>query len=151
MQTEKNGYVLSDDQSKLNHDFIHFELSRSYWSEEIPRSITEKAAAHSLCFGIYHNNSQVAYARVVSDFATFGYLCDVIVAEAHRGAGLGKWMMECIMSHPELQGLRRFMLATRDAHSLYARFGFHTPENPDKLMEIVYPGMYKALQDKGNV
>lgn len=151
MLEHKNGYELSDDKSKLDHDFIHYELSRSYWSEEIPRSLTEKAAAHSLCIGVYKDGVQVAYARVVSDFATFGYLCDVLVAESHRGAGLGKWMMECIMAHPELQGLRRFMLATRDAHSLYERFGFHTPENPEKLMEIVYPGMYKAQQAKGNV
>ncbi|MCU0436145.1 MAG: GNAT family N-acetyltransferase [Bacteroidia bacterium] len=151
MLETQNGYELSDDKSRLDHDFIHHELSHSYWAEAIPRSLTEKSVQHSLCFGIYHNGSQVAFARVVSDFATFGYLCDVIVSENHRGAGLGKWLMQCIMAHPDIQGLRRFMLATRDAHTLYERFGFHIPAHPERLMEIVYPGMYKAQQADGNL
>lgn len=144
-------YELSDDRSRIDGDFVHRELSKSYWAEAIPREFTDKSIANSLCFGVYSNGTQVAFARVISDYATFGYLCDVIVTDEHRGAGLGKWIMEAVMEHPELQSLRRFMLATLDAHTLYTRFGFQPPKNPDRLLEIVKPGMYKEMRaQKGN-
>ncbi|MGL5889193.1 MAG: GNAT family N-acetyltransferase [Bacteroidia bacterium] len=145
-------YELSDERSRIDGEFVHHELSKSYWAEAIPRELTDKSIANSLCFGVYSNGKQVAFARVVSDFATFGYLCDVIVTEEHRGAGIGKWLMEVIMAHPELQNLRRFTLATRDAHTLYTRFGFEPLKNPDRLLEIVRPGIYKEMQEKqGNM
>lgn len=143
-----NGYELSDDRPRIDRQFVHDELSKSYWAQAIPRSVTDKSIEHSLCFGIYKNDQQVAFARVVSDFATFAYLCDVIVTEPHRGEGLGKWLMECIMAHPELQNLRRFMLATLDAHSLYTRYGFESPKYPDRLLEIVRPDIYKLQQEQ---
>jgi GNAT superfamily N-acetyltransferase len=152
MQKTYKQYELSDDRSRIDGDFVHRELSNSYWAEAIPRELTDKSIANSLCFGVYENGRQIAFARVVSDFATFAYLCDVIVIEAHRSAGIGKWMMEAIMQHTELQNLRRFMLATLDAHSLYTRFGFLPPKHPDRLLEIVRPGIYKEMQaEQGNM
>ena len=99
---------------------MHAFLSRSFWAEGIPRETVAKAVANSLCFGLFDGTSQVGLARVVTDRATFGYLCDVYVLETHRGQGLGKWLIETVMAHPDLQGLRRFQLVTRDAHGLYA-------------------------------
>lgn len=151
MHKTHNKYELSDDRNRIDGDFVYRELSNSYWAEAIPRALTDKSIANSLCFGVYSNGTQVAFARVISDFATFAYLCDVIVTDAHRGAGIGKWMMEAIMEHPDLQNLRRFMLATLDAHTLYTRFGFQPPKHPDRLLEIVRPGIYKEMREqKGN-
>lgn len=135
----KGDYQISTDATRLDFGAIHAYLTRSYWSPGISRALVERAAAHSLCFGLYHAGEQVGYARVVSDRTTFAYLCDVYVLENHRGQGLSKWLMRTIQAHPELQHLRRFMLATRDAHGLYATFQFTPLAHPERLMEIVAP------------
>lgn len=129
-------YEFSDDKSKLDVAAIHAYLSRSYWAKDIPRSLVERAITGSLCFGIYFQSSQVGFARVITDKATFAYLADVFVLEPHRGKGLSKRLMAFIQSHQELQGLRRFMLITRDAQGLYRQFGFVESSNPDRIMEI---------------
>jgi GNAT superfamily N-acetyltransferase len=137
-------YLLSTDKSKLDVDLIHHFLSmESYWALHIPRPIVERAIANALCFGIYLGDTQVGFARVITDAATFGYLADVFVLPAHRGKGLSKWMMECILAHPDLQGLRRMMLATRDAHGLYAGYGFTAPDNPSRFMALEKPDLYR--------
>ena len=129
-------YDISTDPSRLQLEAIHAYLERSYWSPGVPRAVVERAIAHSMCFGVYRGDTQVGFARVVTDKATFAYLADVYVLEEHRGQGLSKRLVEHIQAHPELQGLRRFMLATRDAHGLYAQFGFKAVAKPQSLMEI---------------
>jgi GNAT superfamily N-acetyltransferase len=137
---QRGGYEISTDLQRLDFEAIHAYLTRSYWSPGISRALVEKAAAgSSLCFGLYHGQAQVGYARVISDQATFAYLSDVYVLEEHRGQGLSKWLVQTIQAHPGLQCLRRFMLATRDAHGLYAGFGFTPVAHPERLMEIVVP------------
>lgn len=135
-------YWITTDPQKLDLDAIHAFLGRSFWAEGIPKETMAKAIANSLCFGLFDGGDQVGLARVVTDRATFAYLCDVYVLETHRGRGLGKWLIETVMAHPDLQGLRRFQLVTRDAHGLYSRHGFETPSNLDRHMEIFRPGMY---------
>ncbi|TDX00733.1 GNAT family N-acetyltransferase [Dinghuibacter silviterrae] len=138
MEWTQDGYTLSTDKTRLDVEAIHHFLStESYWALHIPRSIVERAIEHSLCFGMYDGPAQVGFARVVTDTATFGYLADVYVLPAHRGKGLSKWLMACIMAHPDLQGLRRFMLGTRDAHGLYAQYGFTQLSRPQRLMEVL--------------
>jgi GNAT superfamily N-acetyltransferase len=139
----RNGqYWITTDQQKLDLDAIHAYLSRSFWAEGIPKETVAKAIANSLCFGLFDGAEQIGFARVITDRATFAYLCDVYVLEAYRGRGLGKWLIETVMAHPDLQGLRRFQLVTRDAHGLYSRHGFATPNHPDRHMEIFKHGMY---------
>jgi GNAT superfamily N-acetyltransferase len=135
-------YEISEDKRRLDIGTIHGYLTRSYWSPGIPLAVVERAIQGSVCFGVYHGARQVGFARVVTDKATFAYLADVFILEAHRGKGLSKRLMERIVSHPELQGLRRFMLATRDAHSLYRQFGFTELASPERFMEILRPDMY---------
>ncbi|HTJ13888.1 MAG TPA: GNAT family N-acetyltransferase [Dinghuibacter sp.] len=143
MERKRDGYILSTDKSLLDVDAIHhFLAAESYWAKHIPRALVERAIDHSICFGLYHGDAQVGFARVITDQATFGYLADVYVLAGHRGRGLSKWMMEMIMAHPDLQGLRRFMLATRDAHKLYAQFGFAPVANPEPLMQINHVDPY---------
>jgi GNAT superfamily N-acetyltransferase len=139
-------YEISTDPARLDLGAMHAYLARSYWSPGIPFATVERAARHSLCFGLYERASgrQVGLARVVTDHATFAYLCDVYVLEAHRGHGLGKFMMRAVMAHPALTGARRIMLGTRDAHGLYARFGFGAPPDDGVLMQILRPDMYAA-------
>ncbi|MEO7984563.1 MAG: GNAT family N-acetyltransferase [Bacteroidota bacterium] len=121
----KGDFLISTDPSLLNIDIIHAYLSgESYWAQHIPRDIVERSISNSLCFGLYHNHQQIGFARLVTDKATFAYLADVFILQACRGKGLSKWIMEAIQSHPELQGLRRWMLGTRDAHGLYEQFGW---------------------------
>lgn len=141
-----NTYEISSDPGRLQPDAIHAYLVRSYWSPGIPRATVERAIANSLCFGIYadRGDTQVGFARVVTDKATFAYLADVYVLEAHRGQGLSKQLVALILAHPELQGLRRFILATADAHGLYAQFGFKPLAAPDRMMEIRHPNPYGA-------
>ena len=117
-------------------------LSRSYWAKGRPRERTERALANSLVFGLYDGGKQIGLARVVSDYAIFAYLCDVIIHEDYRAHGLGKWLMQTVMSHPDLQGLRRWTLATRDAHGLYKQYGWSPLNGPERWMEILnpYPG-----------
>jgi GNAT superfamily N-acetyltransferase len=146
MHTEwkRNNLIVTTDPARQDVDAIHAYLTRAYWCEGIPRETVERAVRHSLCFGQFDGAAQVGLARVVTDYTTFGYLCDVYVLESHRARGLGKWLIECVMAHPELQGLRRFNLATRDAHSLYAQFGFQPLRQPEVHMERHKPDIYKA-------
>jgi len=138
-------YEISTDPARLDIAAMHAYLARSYWSPGIPYSTVEHAARHSLCFGLYEKagGRQVGLARVVTDHATFAYLCDVYVLEEHRGHGLGKLLMRAVMAHPQLQGLRRFTLNTIDAHGLCASFGFAPPRKPETAMEIYRPGLYE--------
>ena len=126
----------------MDLDAIHAYLTRSYWCEGISKELVAKAMAGSLCFGLLEGARQLAFARAVTDRATYAYLCDVYVLEEYQGRGLGTWMMRELMTHPDLQGLRRWALATRDAHGLYEKVGFAAPANPAGLMEIARPGMY---------
>ena len=135
-------YWITTDTQKLDVDAIHAYLTRSFWAEGIPKATVAKSVANSLCFGLFDGAAQIGLARVVTDRATYAYLCDVYVLETHRGRGLGKWLIETVMAHPDLQGLRRFQLVTRDAHGLYSRHGFAPPINPDRHMEIFKHGMY---------
>jgi GNAT superfamily N-acetyltransferase len=137
-------FQVSDDPARLDLDAIHAYLTASYWAEGISRELVAKSLAHSMAFGLYHHGRQIGLARVITDRATFAYLCDVYVLEAYRGQQLGVWLMQCVMAHPDLQGLRRFMLATRDAHGLYEKFGFTAPARPQSLMEILKQGLYRA-------
>lgn len=141
-------YFISDNKDLLDIGFIHFELSNSYWAKNIPIELMQKSISHSLCFGVYKDKKQIGFARVISDYATFGYLCDVIIAQDEQGKGAGKMLMEFIMKHPDLKGLRRFMLATRDAHTLYTKYGFTKLQNPDRIMEITIPDPYSESTDK---
>jgi GNAT superfamily N-acetyltransferase len=126
----------------MDLDAIHAYLTRSYWAEGISKQLVARSIEGSLCFGLLDADRQIGFARVVSDCATFAWLCDVFVLEEYHGRGLGTWMMRELMTHPDLQGLRRWGLVTRDAHGLYEKFGFAAPANPAGLMEIARPGMY---------
>ena len=139
-------YEISTDLSRLDFEAIHSYLTRSYWSPGIPLATVEKAARNSLCFGVYEKatGAQAGFARVVTDHATFAYLCDVYVLEEHRGHGLGKRLMREAMAHPALKGARRIMLATRDAHGLYRQSGFVVAGGAGNLMEVVRSDMYRA-------
>lgn len=137
-------YEITSDAARLDVDAIHAFLSKTYWSPGIPRHIVQRAIDNSLCFGVLLEGRQVGFARLVTDKATFAYLADVYVLEEHRGKGLSLRLMEAVKAHPELQGLRRMMLATRDAHGLYAKFGFTPLAAPDRMMEVHVPDAYKA-------
>ncbi len=138
-------YIISSDKKKMDVDAIHAYLSRSYWAKNVPLSIVNTAIENSLCFGVFHNDSQVGFARLITDYATFAYLADVYILEEHRGKGISKNLMDVIINHPKLQGLRRMVLATSDAHSLYEKFGFKALANPQTFMELWDPDVYKAL------
>lgn len=130
-------FLISSDPARLDLDWTHQFLTRdSYWAKGIPARVFQKSVENSLCFGIYHHDVQVGFGRVISDYATFAYLADVFISEQHRGQGLGKWLLESILSYPELQGLRRWMLATRDAQGLYEKYGFTPVRNPGNIMEM---------------
>lgn len=144
IEWKKESYQISTDQAKLDVAAIHTFLSQAYWSEQIPRATVERALKHSLCFGLFDGHAQIGLARVVSDYTTFAYLCDVYVLPSHEERGLGTWLIECVMAHPDLQGLRRFNLVTRDAHTLYAKFGFQPLAKPEAHMEIHKPAIYKT-------
>jgi hypothetical protein len=165
-------FLVSTDRSRLDLDVIHTFLAHSYWAKGIPREVVERSIEHSLCFGIYDPSKedgpssfrnkrekkdgatragrngapQVGFARVVSDFATVAYLGDVFILESHRGLGLGKFLMECITQHPALQGLRRWILLTRDAHGLYSQFGFTPLKIPERYMELHRPNVYQTQE-----
>lgn len=139
MEYKSNSFIISDDPAKLDLDAICDFLSRAYWAEKRPREVIEKSIRFSLNFGVYDGNRQVGFARVITDYATFAYLCDVFIHEEYRGHALGKWLMESILAHPNLQGLRRWSLATRDAHGLYKQFGFAELSNPASWMEKFDP------------
>ena len=137
-----SGYEITTDPARLDVAAIHAYLSEAYWSPGIPRGVIERAVANSICFGVLHDGAQVGFARVVTDKATFAYLADVYVLQEHRGRGLARRIMEAVIGHPDLQGLRRMLLATRDAHGLYTRFGFKPLAAPDRMMEIHRPDVY---------
>ena len=136
-------YEITCDKTGLDIGAIHSFLSQSYWSPGISRAVVERAIANSLCFGVFLRAEQVGFARVVTDKATFAYLADVYILPAHRGLGLAQRLMEQVLGHPELQGLRRMLLATRDAHALYAKFGFRPLAAPERIMEIHKPDVYQ--------
>ena len=132
---KRDGYTISTNRERLDLKVIHGFLTQSYWAAGVPVEIVKRSIENSLPFGLYDNDRQIGFARVITDYATFAYLADVFVLEAARGAGLGKWLVAAIISHPELQGLRRWMLATRDAHGLYRTVGFESLKQPDRWME----------------
>jgi GNAT superfamily N-acetyltransferase len=137
-------YLISDNPARLNAEAVHAYLSVSYWAEGIPLETVERSLQNSLCLGVYTaDGAQVGLARFVTDRATFCYICDVYVLEAHRRAGLGKALMQVAGAHPDLQGLRRWNLVTRDAHGLYRGFGFKPVANPDRYMEKLDPTVYR--------
>jgi GNAT superfamily N-acetyltransferase len=132
---QQGEFLVSTDPERLQMDVVHGYLSTSYWSGGITREVLARAIAHSIPFGLYHNGRQVGFARAVSDRATFAYLADVFVLETHRGRGLAQWMVDCALRHPELGGLRNWLLATRDAHELYRRAGYAPLRFPDRWMQ----------------
>jgi GNAT superfamily N-acetyltransferase len=139
-------YEISTEQQRIDIATVHAFLTQSYWSPGIPRDVVERAIANSLCFGVYLGAQQVGFARVVTDKATFAYLADVFILQSHRGKGLSKWLMQYIIAHEELQGLRRFLLATKDAHGLYTRFGFEALADPSRIMESLKPDVYRQTR-----
>lgn len=138
-------YTICTDRDRLDVCAIHAFLTQSYWAPGVPFAIVERSILNSLCFGLYHDTKQVGFARVITDKATFAYLADVYVLEPHRGKGLAKWLVETILGHEDLKGLRRFMLATKDAHGLYKQFGFKELANPSRMMETLKPDAYQTL------
>ncbi len=136
-QHPTNDYTISTDPHKMDVEAIYAYLVRSYWAEGRTKATVEKSLRHSLNFGVFAGTgAQVGFARVITDYATFAYLADVYILEEHRGKGLSKWLMQTIMEYPDLQGLRRWSLATRDAHGLYAQFGFTPLPKPEIWMQI---------------
>jgi N-acetylglutamate synthase-like GNAT family acetyltransferase len=132
-------YTISTDRSRLDLEVIHGYLSRSYWAAGRSLETIRRSIEHSLAFGVYEGERQIGFARVITDYATFAYLADVFILEEFRGQGLGKGLMEVISAHPELQGLRRWMLVTRDAHELYRQYGFTNLAQPESVMEKFQP------------
>jgi GNAT superfamily N-acetyltransferase len=145
MEYQRGEFVISTDRERLNLDAVHGFLTNCYWAKGIPREVVVRSIQHALCYGVYEDGgAQVGFARVVSDFATVAYVGDVFVLEAHRGRGLGKWLMQCITQHPALQNLRRWILTTRDAHGLYSQFGFTPVKAPERYMELHRPDVYET-------
>ena len=146
MDFTKDRFYISTEKEKMDIDLIHSFLTRSYWAEGISKEIIRRSIEGALCFGVFENDKQVGFARMITDRATFAYLADVFIIEEYRGFGLSKWLMEVILSHHDLQGLRRIMLATRDAHELYKKFGFTSLNNVDRWMHIHHPDIYKVIK-----
>jgi len=162
VEHRRGEFLISTDPARLDLEVIHGFLTTCYWAKGIPREVVARSIEHSLCFGVYDESGenfpllakearsgapqpkQVGFARVVSDFATVAYLGDVFVLESHRGRGLSKWLMECIMQHPALQNLRSWFLLTRDAHGLYSQFGFTPLKSPERYMELHRPKIYET-------
>ena len=139
IETRRDNLTISTDPARLDLDAVTAMLSRSYWAKGRKREMIARYVQHSLVFGIYDGPQQVGLARVISDYTTFAYLCDVFIHEDYRARGIGKWLVETVLAHPDLQGLRRWMLATQDAHGLYKQYGFNTLNNPERWMEIFNP------------
>ncbi len=144
--TERPPYLITTDPARFDLDTIWGWLRGSYWAADVSRAIVERSIANCLAFGVLDGARQVGFARVITDRATFAYLADVFIDEKIRGAGLGTWLMRSIQGHPDLQGLRRWMLGTRDAHRLYAKVGFRPLAHPEIFMEIHDPDVYKSGQ-----
>lgn len=148
---DRGDYKISTDPGGLDLAVIHKYLSEeSYWAQGIPVAVVEKAIANSLCFGLFKSNNQIGFARLVTDKATFAYLADVFVLEEYRGQGLSKWLMEVIQSHPEVHGLRRWMLMTRDAQGLYEKFGWTVLDEDarQRCMQRHFKGVYKGMNNE---
>jgi GNAT superfamily N-acetyltransferase len=144
VEHRRGEFLISTDPARLDLNVIHGFLTNCYWAKGIPRDVVARSIEHALCFGVYDGNrAQVAFARVISDFATIAYIGDVFVLETFRGRGVGKWLMECITSHPALQNLRRWILTTRDAHGLYSQVGFTPVKAPERFMEMHRPDAYE--------
>jgi len=143
MTIAKNQFTITTEKAKFDVEFIHSFLTHSYWAEGISKEIIKRSIEGALCFGVFENDKQIGFARMITDKATFAYLADVFIIEEYRGRGLSKWLLEVIMSHPSLQGLRRVMLATKDAHGLYEKFGFTALNNVDRWMQIHDPNIYQ--------
>jgi GNAT superfamily N-acetyltransferase len=139
LEVHRENFTISTDPARLDADAIAEMLKRAYWAQGRPRERVDRSLANSLVFGLYDGNKQIGLARVVSDYAIFAYLCDVFIHEDYRAQGLGKWLMQTVHSHPDLQGLRRWTLATRDAHELYHQFGWASLNDPNSWMEILNP------------
>lgn len=139
-------FTVSTDPQRVDVELVHSFLTRCYWAAGIPLDVVRRSVENSLCFGIYSGGRQLGFARVITDYATFAYVADVFVVESRRGLGLSKFLMECIMQHPRLQGLRRWSLATSDAHGLYSQFGFKAVKKPEMWMEIHRPDVYDVAQ-----
>jgi GNAT superfamily N-acetyltransferase len=149
MDITKGDYLISTDRTKLDLRFIHDYLSKeSYWVRGMPFEKVVAAADHSLNFGLYHGDRQIGYARIVTDYSRVAYLADVFVIDEYRGRGLSKWLMEVILAHPDLQGLKRWMLHTRDAHGLYEQYGWGAPAKPETYLEIYNPAAEWWTSDK---
>ncbi len=143
VKAEKGEYLLSTDKSKLDLKMIHEFLStESHWAKNIPYERVKKSIENSLCFGLYHNDKQIGFARVISDYSTIAYLGDLFILKDHRGMGLSRWMLEVIMNHPDLTGLRRWILVTKDAHDVYQQYGWAMVARPENWMEIHDPDAY---------
>ncbi|MBL8193625.1 MAG: GNAT family N-acetyltransferase [Blastocatellia bacterium] len=147
IEVVQENFMISTDKSKLDLSVIYVFLTKSYWATNIPIHIVKKSIENSLCFGVYDRGKQVGFARVISDYATFAYIADVFILPENRGNGLSKFLMQTIKTHPELQNLRRWMLATRDAHTLYEKFGFVRLIDPDPIMVISNPNIYQSHQE----
>lgn len=144
MELFKDNFCISTDKAKLDIPYIHQFLRTTYWAEHIPMEILQKSIDGSICFGVYDGKNQVGFARVISDQATYAYLADVFIDPLYRKRGLSRSLLETILGHPDLQGLRVWELATNDAQGLYAKFGFKPPEMPARIMRIVVPDIYKS-------
>ena len=142
----RGDYVISTDKSRLDLVVIHNFLTNSYWAPGIPIEIVKRSIEHSLALGVYKGDAQIGFARVITDYATFAYIGDVFILEEFRGQGLSKWLMEVIVAHPDLQGLRRWLLLTRDAHGLYKKTGFTEPRAPERYMEKFFPDVYEKAR-----
>jgi GNAT superfamily N-acetyltransferase len=149
VEHRRGEFLISTDPARLDLDVIHGFLTNCYWAKGIPREVVARSIEHALCFGIYDGSgAQVAFARVISDFATVAYVGDVFVIDSHRGRGLGKWLMEAITAHPSLHGLRRWILTTRDAHGLYSQVGFTPVKFPERYLERHDPHVYESSADE---
>jgi GNAT superfamily N-acetyltransferase len=138
-------YTISTDKGRLDVAVIHDFLTMSYWAAGVPMEVVKRSIEHSLAFGVFKEDQQVGFARIITDYATFAYLGDVFILEPFRGRGLSKWLMGVIVGHPDLQGLRRWVLLTRDAHGLYRQVGFTEPSNPERYMKLHFPDVYKGV------
>lgn len=137
-EAQRNEYSISTDRSKLDLQLIHSFLKNSYWAQNISYVKVKKSVENSLCFGLYEKGKQIGFARVITDYSRIAYLADVFVLESHRGLGLGKWLLETLLEHPDLQGLSKWILVTKDAHGLYHKYGFKNLRAPETYMEISF-------------
>ncbi len=142
-EARRDEYTVTTDPARVNLNVVYGYLSRAYWSTGIPRPTLERAVQYSLCFSLLEGEQQIGFVRVVTDYTTFAYVCDVFVLESHQGKGLGAWLMQCVTQHPELQGLRRWQLVTRDAHDIYSRVGFVPLSQPERHMELYTADIHK--------